>query len=93
MVGLGLEEFQEFPRKQRLLKVPETHPQLPPPPLPPQLSQASKSAAAATDADLNPDACLLVSGNDAVAKVGFNIQLAYSSQSPVTELPPSTQVR
>lgn len=42
-------------------------------------------------APLSPccEICVQVSGIDALSKAGFNFQLAYGSQSPVTELPPS----
>ncbi|PNH12258.1 hypothetical protein TSOC_000840 [Tetrabaena socialis] len=42
---------------------------------------------------VSPDACMEVAGHEALASPagGFNIQLAYGSQSPVTELPPSAK--
>lgn len=43
----------------------------------------------ASDAAVNIDVCLQASGSDIAAKYGFNMQLAYSSQSPVTQFPPS----
>lgn len=44
---------------------------------------------AAQDTLRNPDVAMQFSGADATTKGGFNLQLAYGSQSPVTELPPS----
>mmetsp|Transcript_12956 Transcript_12956/g.22861 ORF Transcript_12956/g.22861 Transcript_12956/m.22861 type:complete len:891 (+) Transcript_12956:156-2828(+) len=42
----------------------------------------------ACDLARNPDVCMEVGGTEAPG-LGFNYQLAYGSQSPVTELPPS----
>jgi formylglycine-generating enzyme required for sulfatase activity len=49
------------------------------------------TGASAADAGRNPDACMAVGGSDAPSSLaaGFNFQLAYGSQSPVSELPPS----
>jgi hypothetical protein len=55
-------------------------------------AEASRVAALATDSALNPDACLAVGGADAPTKAAANYQLAYGSQSPVTELAPSDKV-
>ena len=41
------------------------------------------------DENINVDVCMQASGADAAKVFGFNFQLAYGSQSPVNELPPS----
>ncbi|KAG1656796.1 hypothetical protein FOA52_011832 [Chlamydomonas sp. UWO 241] len=44
---------------------------------------------AASSLCANPDAVMLCGGADIEARCGFNLQLAHSSQNPVTELPAS----
>ncbi|GAX79951.1 hypothetical protein CEUSTIGMA_g7390.t1 [Chlamydomonas eustigma] len=50
---------------------------------------SDKKAMALADETINVDACMQASGIDIAAKIGFNLQLAYGSQNPVNELPPS----
>uniref|UniRef100_A0A7R9VIT3 Sulfatase-modifying factor enzyme domain-containing protein n=1 Tax=Chlamydomonas euryale TaxID=1486919 RepID=A0A7R9VIT3_9CHLO len=48
------------------------------------------ATAKALDATANVDVAMVAGGAD-MQRLGFNMQLAHSSQSPVTELPPSTK--
>ncbi|GLC40818.1 hypothetical protein PLESTB_000019400 [Pleodorina starrii] len=52
---------------------------------------AEPSRPAAANERISPDVAMLTSGNDALTSPagGCNIQLAYGSQNPVTELPPT----
>jgi formylglycine-generating enzyme required for sulfatase activity len=52
-------------------------------------SPCGPATALVADAAINVDLSMQCSGSDAVAKVGFNVQLAYGSQSPVDALAPS----
>jgi formylglycine-generating enzyme required for sulfatase activity len=52
-------------------------------------SPCGPASALATDASVNVDLPMQCSGEDALIKVGANVQLAYSSHNPVNSLPAS----
>ncbi|KAJ9513718.1 hypothetical protein QJQ45_015472 [Haematococcus lacustris] len=52
---------------------------------------SGKGKECAEDPACNPDPAMLAGGADAPTRLGANLQLAWSSQSPVTELPASVK--